>query len=89
MRNRILPLILTTFAAAVLLLTTTARASDLTCRSMNTSWWGEPTARAQESGTVAATSSPLHVTAARNGGIQVSGWGWRSLRGSGMQDGCW
>jgi len=75
MRNRIFPLLLSTFAAAVLLLTSTAHASDLTCRSNNSNWSDEATAKAEQRLSIPANSvSTLHVNAAKNGGIQVSGW---------------
>jgi DUF4097 and DUF4098 domain-containing protein YvlB len=75
MRTRILPLLLSTLTAAVLLLTSTAHASELRCRSMNSNWWDEATAEGEQRLSIPANSvSTLHVNAAKNGGIQVSGW---------------
>ncbi len=75
MRNRILPLLLSAFAFAVLLLTSMAHASELTCRSNNSNWDDEATAKGEQRLSIPANSvSTLHVNAAKNGGIQVSGW---------------
>ncbi len=75
MRNRILPLLLSAFAFAVLLLTATAHASELTCRNNNSNWDDEATANGEQHLSIPANSiSTLHVNAAKNGGIQVSGW---------------
>lgn len=75
MRNRTLPLLLSTFAIAVLLLTSTAHASELTCHSMNSNWWDESTATGEQRLSIPVNSSgTLHVNAAKNGGVKVSGW---------------
>lgn len=71
MRRRILPLLAATMGAAVLVLTTTAHASELKCNS-NSHWWEEVTATSEQRLNVPAGA--LNVTAAKNGGIQVSGW---------------
>jgi DUF4097 and DUF4098 domain-containing protein YvlB len=75
MRNRIFPLLLSAFAAAVLLFASTAHASELTCQSNNSNWDDEATANAEQRLSIPANSvSTLHVRAAKNGGIRVSGW---------------
>ena len=75
MRNRLFALLLSTFAAAVLLLTSMAHASELTCRSNNSNWDDEVTAKGEQRLSIPANSvSTLRVNAAKNGGIQVSGW---------------